>query len=427
MIDPFSGGLYPAARLGKRNFNAECLSIYPLSLYTLINLLQERTAVMKVNVNQESLAHGLNIVSRAVSPRSTLPVLANVLVATDEGRLRLSATNLELGITCWIGAKIEDEGSTTVPARTFTDLVSTLAADLPVKMELNVRMMSLLLQSGASTTEIKCIDSQEFPPVPVFEPDDGLEINVADLKEMIQQVVFAASIDEARPILTGVLINIEDDTITMAAADGFRLSVRSAPLSSPASGSVKIVVPARALSELARIATDKDQTVRMFVPAGRGQVLFRLEHAELVSQLIEGTFPDYEQIIPKSSDNRAVISTSEFLKACKQAEIFAREGSHIARLEIKSGDAQSPGYINIRGQSEETGSNENNVDANIEGNPLTIAFNVRFLREALDVIHTPHVVLETSTETSPGVIRPSGGDDGQGEFTHVIMPMHLGS
>ena len=158
---------------------------------------------MKVSVLQENLAHGLNIVSRAVSPRSTLPVLANVLVATDEGRLRLSATNLELGITCWIGAKIEEEGSTTVPARTFTDLVSTWPNDR-VEMSLNVRTQTLNVHCGASDTDIKCIDAQEFPPMPVPDLSNGIQLNVADFREMIQQVVFAASTDEARPVLTGV-------------------------------------------------------------------------------------------------------------------------------------------------------------------------------------------------------------------------------
>ena len=381
---------------------------------------------MKVSILQENLAHGLSIVSRAVSPRSTLPVLANVLTATDGGRLRLSTTNLELGITCWLGAKIEQEGSTTVPARTFTDLVSTLS-DAQVYMDLDVRTQTLNLTCGASVTDLKCIDSQEFPPVTVTEPADGLELNVADLREMIQQVVFAASIDEARPILTGVLITVNEDTITMAAADGFRLSVRSAPLSASAANPIKVVVPGRALSELARISSDSDKTVRMVLPPGRGQVIFQMEDIELVSQLIEGTFPDYQQIIPSSSETRAVLSTSEFLKACKQAEIFAREGSHITRLEIQPGESQAPGTITITGQSEETGSNENKVEASIEGNPLTIAFNVKFLREVLDIIPTPNVILETSAETSPGVIRPAGGDDGHGDYIHVIMPMHLGS
>jgi DNA polymerase-3 subunit beta len=381
---------------------------------------------MKVSVLQENLTHGLGIVSRAVSPRSTLPVLGNVLVATDEGRLRLSATNLELGITCWIGAKIQEEGSTTVPARTFADLVSTLA-EKQVDMALNVRTQTLNVRCGASNTDLKCIDAQEFPPMPVADFSQGLQINVTDLKEMIQQVVFAASTDDARPVLTGVLVTVDGNMVTMAAADGFRLSVRKSFLSSPATKSLNEVIPARALSELARIASDGDQSVTMVMPPGRGQVIFRMRDVELVSQLIEGSFPDYEQIIPRRCDTRAILSTSSFLKACKQAEIFAREGSHIARVNIAPGGGLQPGTVEISGQSEETGFNQNVVDASIEGPPLLIAFNVRFLREVLDVIRTPNVALETTADTSPGMLRPVGGQDGQGEFLHVIMPMHLGS
>jgi DNA polymerase-3 subunit beta len=381
---------------------------------------------MKVSVLQENLAHGLSIVSRAVSPRSTLPVLGNVLVATDEGRLRLSATNLELGITCWIGAKIEEEGSTTVPARTFTDLVSTLS-DKQVDITLNVRTQTLNLRCGASNTDLKCIDSQEFPPMPVADLDQGIQMNVTDIKEMIHQVVFAASSDEARPILTGVLVKVNDNKVVMAAADGFRLSVRKAELSSSVAQAVKAVIPGRALSELARVAGDGDKTLTMILPPGRGQVIFRMQDAELVSQLIEGTFPDYEQIIPRRCETRAVLSTSAFLKACRQAEIFAREGSHIARLDIKPGGELKPGTVEITGQSEETGFNENIVDASIEGPALLIAFNVRFLREVLDVVNTPNVALETTTDTSPGVVRPVGPANSEDEFLHVIMPMHLGS
>jgi DNA polymerase III subunit beta len=381
---------------------------------------------MKVSVLQENLARGLSIVSRAVSPRSTLPVLANVLIATDEGRLRLSATNLELGITCWIGAKIEEEGSTTVPARTFNDLVSTLS-DNQVDMVLNVRTQTLNVQSGASNTDLKCIDAQEFPPMPVADIAQGIPLNVADLKEMIQQVVFAASTDEARPILTGVLVTVNGNKIVLAAADGFRLSVRKADLSAPVQRSINAVIPSRALSELARIASDGDQSLTMLLPPGRGQVIFRLKDVELISQLIEGSFPPYEQIIPRRFETRAVLSTGQFLKACKQAEIFAREGSHIARINIKAGGELTPGTVEISGQSDETGYNQNIVDASIEGHDLLIAFNVRYMREVLDVVRTPNVALETTGETSPGVIRPVGGEAGENDFVHVIMPMHLGN
>lgn len=377
---------------------------------------------MKVSVLQENLAHGLNIVSRAVSPRSTLPVLANVLVATDEGRLRLSATNLELGITCWIGAKIQEEGSTTVPARTFTELVSTLT-DQQVEMDLNVRTQTLNVRSGSSNTDLKCIDSQEFPPMPSPDLGDGIQLNVTDLKDMIHQVAFAASTDDARPILTGVLVTVQGNKITLASADGFRLSVRNAELSADVSRPVNAVIPARALSELARVAADGEQAVTMLLPAGRGQVIFRMKDIELVSQLIDGAFPDYEQIIPRNYQTRTVLATTAFLKACKQAEIFAREGSHIARINITPGGELQPGTVEISGQSEETGFNQTTVDASIEGPPLLIAFNVRFLREVLDVVRSPNVALETSVDTAPGVIRPVGEDD----FLHVIMPMHLGS
>ena len=377
---------------------------------------------MKVTVLQENLARGLGIVSRAVSPRSTLPVLANILVATDEGRLRLSATNLEMGITCWIAARIEQDGSTTVPARTFLDLVNTFPGD-QVQLALDVKTQNLHLRSGASNTDIKCIDAQEFPPLPVPDMDGAIHLNVVDFKEMIHQVAFAASTDEARPVLMGVLMNVEKDKVTMAAADGFRLSVRSATLSSPAPRAVTAVIPARALNELARIATDAEEMISMVVPKGRGQVVFRVKDVELASQLIDGAFPDYHQIIPRSYKSRTLVSTASLLKACKQAEIFAREGTNVARLDIKAGNSgATPGEVEISATSEETGKNETIVEATVDGGGVLIAFNVKFLREVLEVIKTPNVALETSAANAPGVVRPVGDDD----FLHVIMPMHLG-
>ncbi|MFO7584271.1 MAG: DNA polymerase III subunit beta [Anaerolineales bacterium] len=376
---------------------------------------------MKVTVLQENLARGLSIVSRAVSPRSTLPVLANVLIATDEGRLRLSATNLEMGITCWIGAKIEEEGSTTVPARTLADLVGTMP-DPQVSLTLNTQNQTLNVRSGSSTNDIKGIDAQEFPPLPVPDFDDAILINMTDFKEMIHQVAFAASTDEARPVLMGVLVLVEGDKVTMAAADGFRLSVRSATLSAAAPASVSAIIPARALSELARIASDGEQTVQMVIPKGRGQVVFRVKDAELVSQLIDGTFPDYQQIIPRSHKSRTLVSTGSLLKACRQAEIFAREGSNVVRLNIKTNGEMQPGEVEISAHSEETGSNETLVEATVDGIPLLIAFNVKYLREVLEVVKSPNVAIETSAPNAPGVVRPVGDDN----FLHVIMPMHLG-
>ena len=377
---------------------------------------------MRVTVLQENLARGLGIVAKAVSPRSTLPVLANILIASDEGRLRLSATNLEMGITCWIPARIEEEGSTTVPARTFSDLVSTLPSD-QVLLKLDPSTQTLNVRGGSSTNDIKCIDAQEFPPVPVPDFEGAVQINVGDFREMIHQVAFAASSDEARPVLMGVLVQVDQDKLTMAAADGFRLSVRKAVLSTPSSSPVSAIVPAQALKELARVATDGEEPIYMILPRGRGQVVFRIKDVEVVSQLIDGTFPDFQQIIPRSYKSRTLVSTSSLLKACKQAEIFAREGSNVARFNIKSAQSEmQPSEVEITATSEETGKNETIVEATVDGSGLLIAFNVKFLREALEVIRTPNVALETSAPNAAGVVRPVGDD----QFLHVIMPMHLG-
>src|SRR3990172_132434 len=377
---------------------------------------------MKVTVLQENLARGLSIVSRAVSPRSTLPVLSNILIATDEGRLRLSATNLELGITCWIAARIDEEGSTTVPARTFNDLVNALPSD-QVQLTLDLKTQSLHVKGGTSNNEIKCIDAQEFPPLPVPEMDGAVQLNVLDFKEMIQQVAFSASTDEARPVLMGVLMNVEKDKVTMAAADGFRLSVRKAQLSQAAPQPLNIIIPARALNELARVSTDGQEPIYMVLTKNRGQVLFRVKDVEVVSQLIDGTFPDYQQIIPRNYKSRTLVSTASLLKACKQAEIFAREGSNVARLDIKQSKGEmQPSEVEISATSEETGKNETIVEATVDGGGVLIAFNVKFLREVLEVIKSPNVALETAASNAPGVIRPVGDDD----FLHVIMPMHLG-
>ncbi len=377
---------------------------------------------MKVTVLQENLARGLGIVSKAVSPRSTLPVLANILIASDEGRLRLSATNLEMGITCWIPARIDEEGSTTVPARTFSDLVSTLPGD-QVLLKLDPPTQTLNVRGGTSTNDIKCIDAQEFPPMPVPDFEGAVQINVGDFREMIHQVAFAASSDEARPVLMGVLVQVDKDKLTMAAADGFRLSVRKAVLSTPSTAPVSAIVPAQALKELARVATDGEEPIYMVLPKGRGQVVFRVKDVEVVSQLIDGTFPDYQQIIPRSYKSRTLVSTSSLLKACKQAEIFAREGSNVARFNIKSAQGEmQPSEVEISATSEETGKNETIVEATVDGSGLLIAFNVKFLREALEVIRTPNVALETSAPNAPGVVKPVGDD----QFLHVIMPMHLG-
>ncbi len=376
---------------------------------------------MKVNVNQQKLAHSVNMVSRAVSPRSTLPVLSNILVKTDEGQLRLSATNLELGITCWVSARVESEGAITVPARTFTDLVSNLPSD-KVSLTLDHSTQTLNVRCGTSETNIKGIDAEEFPPIPEPNLEEGVMLNVAIFKDMVQQVAFAASTDEARPVLTGVLLKLDGEHITMAATDGFRISIREDDISNPVSPPIEAIIPARALVELARIAGSGDESMIMTFPPDRGQVIFHMDNLELASQLIEGSFPDYRAIIPPSFKTHTLLSTSGLLKACKQAEIIAREGTNVARLNIiPDSDEASPGTLEISAQSEQTGNSEVLVDASVDGVPLLVAFNVRFLREVLEVIKSDNVWLETNAANTPGLLHPRGDE----HYKHIIMPMHI--
>ncbi len=377
--------------------------------------------MMKVSCLQENLAKGLGIVGRAVSPRSTLPVLGNVLLATDAGRLKLSATNLEVGINCWIGAKVEEEGAITVPSRTFVDLVNSLPPDR-VDMELVERTQTLNVRAGRSEANIKGIDAQEFPVVPVPEGEGGIFAEADDLRTAVGQVAFAAATDESRPILTGVLAKFEDEQLTLAAADGFRLSVRTIPLSHPVPDPFSVIIPARALIELGRISGEQEDPVTISVTPTRNQVLFQLSNVVLVSQLIDGNFPDYKQIIPRECVTHTVVDAAAFLKACKTAHIFARDAAHIARLTVKPGSELSPGRVTISASSAETGDDRSELDANVEGEEVEIAFNVRYLIDVLSVVATPQVALDTTTSSSPGVIRLVGDTD----FTHVIMPMHLG-
>jgi DNA polymerase-3 subunit beta len=386
---------------------------------------------MKLTSLKDTLDAGLDIVGRAVAARSTLPVLSNVLLATEDGRLKLAATNLEIGVTCWIATEVEAEGAITVPARAFADLVDALPQDA-VSMALN-GAHTLKLQAGRFKSTLKGITAEEFPVIPGVAGDGAVHIAPDVLKGMIDQVVFAAAKDEARPILTGVLAKLDGTTFTLVAADGFRLSVRTAQLNEPVATPAEVLIPARALIELRRILGKHEEPVAIAVNTPRSQIGFKVGNIELVSQVIDGKYPDYNLIMPKRHDVHATLDTGALLRACQAAEVFARDSSNTLRLTVVPGDASEPGRVIVQAASAETGDNAGEVDAVVEGTPLEIAFNVTYLIEALKAtlaptawaqcgVGTPQVALELTTPSSPGMIRPVGDD----AFTHVIMPMHLG-
>jgi DNA polymerase-3 subunit beta len=373
---------------------------------------------MRISVLQENLAKGLSFVSRAVENRPTLPVLGNVLLATEDARLRLSATNLEMSITTWIGAKVDAEGAITLPAKTLADLVNNLSQER-VDLTLNAQTLTVNLRCGATESNIKGIDAAEFPLIP-----QGGDADVAVpgklLKEMINQTVFAAAKEDNRPILTGVYTQFDGNVMTMAAADGYRLAVRTAEIERRFDKPRDMVIPARALSEVARIISDDDSEVLITLPGERDIVMFHMKNTDVASQLLDGKFPDFSAIIPRSYMTSTVMYTSDLLQACKRAEIFARDSAFSARIYVRpSAGPGEPGAVTIEGTSAERGNNKGMLDASVEGEQLEIAFNIRYLIDVLNVIPDERVVFESNGPAQPGVIRPEGKDD----FVSVIMPM----
>ncbi len=375
---------------------------------------------MKLSCLQENLNRGLNLVGRAAAARTTLPITNNVLLAIDEGRLKLVATNLEMAISCWIGAKVEEEGTITVPARLLTEFVASLPSD-KISVSLSPKSKTLELKCARFEARISGVDAKDFPPIPRVEGGITTKVEVEALRQAIGQVVFAAASDESRPVLTGVNAEFDGDLLTLAAADGFRLAVYKLPLAVAVSQKATAIIPARTLTELNRLATDQEEAVEIRVNADRSQILFRLKDIELVSQLVQGAFPQYSQLIPQSYNTRAVVDVAQFLGATKTASIFARDGSGIVRLVIAPGKETAPGKLSVSARSEEIGDDVGDIDAVVEGEEAKVAFNGKYLSDVLGVIREQQVALEVTTPSSPGVIRPVGVDN----YVHVVMPMFV--
>ncbi len=375
---------------------------------------------MKLSCLQENLNRGLGVVGRAVATRTTLPITNNVLLATDQSRLKLVATNLEMAISCWLGAKVEEEGAITVPARLLTEFVNSLPNDR-IDISLSPRTKTLELKCARFEARISGVDAKDFPPIPTVDEGITTRVEVETLRQGISQVAFAAASEESRPVLTGVDAQFDGDLLTLAAADGFRLAVYKLPLTTPVSQKTEVIIPARTLAELNRLMADGEEAVDITINPNKSQALFRLKDTELVSQLVQGTFPQYAQLIPQNYNTRVEVDVAEFLRAAKTASIFARDGSGIVRLVITSGSELTPGKMIVSARSEEIGDDVGEIDAVVEGEEAKIAFNGKYLIDVLSVLHESRVALETTNPSSPGLIRPVGVDN----YVHVVMPMFV--
>ena len=375
---------------------------------------------MQLRCLQENLARGLAVVGRAVATRTTLPITQSVLLATDEHRLKLSATNLEIAITTWVGGDISEEGGVAIPARLLTDLINSRpAGTLDVKTL--AQGTGIELKGDNFQASLNGEDAKEFPPLPSLGEGVTTSINGDALAAAIRQVALAAAADDTRPVLAGVNVEIEGTQMTLAAADGYRLAVRTLDVLEPVEEKVSVIIPARTMNEVERLV-DGSEPVVFLINAQRSQALFKMRDIEVVSQLIAGTFPNYQQLIPAEHTTRTVVDIETLQRAARSASLFARDSSGIIRLEMGPGDGSDSGKLTVASRADEVGDVTTDIAADFEGSEQArIAFNSRFLNDVLGVIGKDRVVIEMTTSSSPGVIR--GLDDPN--YVHVVMPMFV--
>jgi DNA polymerase-3 subunit beta len=367
---------------------------------------------VRLSLTQENLSRALASVGRVVSSRTSLPVLSNVLLATDGNRLRLSATNLEIGINYWIGSKVEDQGSLTVPARLFAEFVSSLPHG---NIELSGLDNVLTVKSPHYESKINGISAEEFPLIPTITSDPVLSLDAGVLREALAQVVIAASADEARPVLAGVYMYVEDENLFLVATDSYRLAEKRLELDGDAPKAFSVIVPARTMQELVRLLGESENQVEMYLD--ENQVMFRIGDIELVSRLIEGQFPNYRQIVPQHAETSFDIETAEFARITKVASLFARESAGSVKLEIKAG-----GEVSIMSSDSEVGGNTSSAECEVNGEDGEISLNARYLTDALSVMKSPRVTFAISGKLSACVLSPAGTDVPE-DYIHIVMPL----
>jgi len=373
--------------------------------------------LVKLSLMQENLARGLQVVGRAVSSRASLPVLSNVLLRTEDAGLKLTTTNLEIGITCWVPGKIETDGTLTVPARLFADIVNSLPAGERVDLESD-GPDSLRIRSGRFRARIKGIEADEFPAIPAAGERPTTRVSQKVLRTALGEVAFAAASDESRPILTGVLTRFTGDRLTLAAADNYRIAVKTIDILDPVEEK-SVVVPARSYSELVRILSDTDDPVDVVLAPAKNQVLFHVEGVDLITRLVDGQFPNYQQILPTTHSTRAIVDREDLLKATHLSALIASSSANVVKLTVS---ADGAGSVAVSANAE-IGDNEGEIEAEVEGEGTTIAFNARFLAEVLQNLDAAQLAIEFNGPLSPGVLRPIGDAD----YVHVIMPVRTAS
>ncbi len=362
---------------------------------------------MKLQVTQENLNRALNAVARVANTRGTLPILANVLVKTTNNRLSISATNLDIAITHYTGAKVAEEGSITVPARLMQDFVSSLP-DGVISLELEESKLHVTTDQYNST--VNGIVADDFPVMPAITTGKSWTVDSASFKKALQQVVFAASNDETRPVLTAVLLQTIDGQLHMAATDSYRLAEKKLGKNSQ---DVHLLVPASALQDLLRVLGDGDDPIQ--VTHDDQQVLFKVGDIELVTRLVDGKYPDYQKLIPSSFQTEATLKRADLVNVTKVSSLFARESAGSVTIEIDETKQQ----LSIRSVASQLGENTATAEAKVTGSG-SITLNSRYLLDALSALPaTESVSFGFNGKLEPTLLR----DASNGDYQHVIMPL----
>mgnify|MGYP001247551370 FL=1 len=372
---------------------------------------------MKLQCTQENLDKALSNISRAVANRTTLPITQNVLLKATNGKLQLSATNLEMAINTWIGCEISDEGETTIPARIFTDLIKSYPND---NIDLNLNNNNLIIKCGPYNSNLITQSSDEFPPIPESDSlDPTFIISPSSFSKLINSVIFSAAQDQSRPVLTGVKFSITNNKLTLATADGFRLSIISFELENENIPEIDFIVPAKSLLEVSRILPFTKDDISIFMTKASNQVIFKMDNYQLTTVLTQGNFPDFNSLIPDSNSTSCIIPKTDFKSAVRSLGVLAKDGNGIIRLEI-SGSEQNQNLL-MSSKTDELGENSVILEINSSGQDSKIAFNSKYLSDVLDVIDGENVILEINGDSNPGLIKPENNS----EYIHIVMPMFV--
>lgn len=368
---------------------------------------------MKLFCDQKDLSNALNIVNKAINPNNTLPVLNNILLKAENKKLYLSATNLELAINLFIEADVRNEGSITVPARLITNYVSLLK-DEQVELQLT-EGLTLNIKSKQSETKIKGINADEFPLIPKIENPQVVKISSEELNKAITRTVFSASLNPAKPTLSGVCFFIEKDILKTVATDSYRLAEQKIKLKEKVEEPAQAIVPTRTVQELGKIiAKETDKEVQIEFSAS--QILFKIDDTEITSRLIEGKFPAYEKIFPKSKKTKIEVLESELAQTVKRVSLFARENNNNIKLAVTN-----DGKLSISTDETRIGEEKAELNIEVDGENNKIALNAQYLADVLSYLGTEKACIELNDNLSPAVVKPCNEEG----YVYIIMPLKV--